>query len=63
MEEPGRRFSSASLPLVATVSRPLPKEQTLQVEYLRKEIAVLRSKVPGPVRSEDSYGDVGTHHA
>ncbi|HUT36608.1 MAG TPA: hypothetical protein VNE39_24175 [Planctomycetota bacterium] len=50
MEELGRRFSWASLPLVATIARLLCKEQTLQVEYLRKEVEVLRSKVPGRLR-------------
>ena len=53
MEELGRRFSWASLPLVATISRLLCKEQTLQVAYLRKEVAFLRSKVPGRLRFTD----------
>jgi len=50
MEELGRRFSWASLPLVATIARLLCKELTLQVEYLRKEVEVLRSRVPGRLR-------------
>lgn len=38
MEELGRRFSWASLPLVATISRLLCREQTLQVAYLWKGV-------------------------
>jgi len=53
MEELGRRFSWASLPLVATIARLLRRVQTLQVEYLRKEVEVLRSKVPGRLRITD----------
>jgi len=50
MEELGRRFSWASLPLVATIAPLLCPELTLQVEDLREEVEVLRSKVPGRAR-------------
>jgi transposase len=53
MEKLGRQFSWASLPLVATIARLLCKELTLQVEYLRTEVEVLRSKVPGRLRFTD----------
>jgi len=53
MEELGRRFSWASLPLVATIARVLCREQTLQVEYLRTEVKALRSRVPGRLRFTD----------
>jgi putative transposase len=53
MEKLGRRFSWASLPLVATIARLLCKELTLQVEYLRTEVEVLRSRVPGRMRFTD----------
>jgi len=53
MEELGRRFRWASLPLVARIARLLCKEQTLQVEYLREEVEVLRSRVPSRLRFTD----------
>jgi hypothetical protein len=53
MEKLGQRFSWASLPLVATISRLLYREQTLQVEYLRTEVEVLRSRVSSRIRFTD----------
>ena len=41
MEEVGRRFSWASLPLIATVSRLLHRDLVLQVEYLRVQCDVV----------------------
>ena len=41
------------LPVVATVARLLCRELTLQNEYLRVENKVLRSKLPGRIRSTD----------
>ena len=39
--------------MVATISRLLCREQTLQVEYLRTEVKSLRSRVPGRLRFTD----------
>jgi hypothetical protein len=56
MEELGRRFRWASLPLVALIVRLLCKELTLQVQYLRKEVEVFRSKLPDRTASPTRSG-------
>ncbi len=53
METVGRRFSWASLPLIATVARLLHKDLVLQVEYLRVQYGIVRSKVPGRIQFTD----------
>ena len=53
MEQVGRRFSWASLPLIATVARVLHGELVLQLEYRRVQYEVVRSKVPGRIRFTD----------
>jgi len=53
METIGRRFSWASLPLIATVARLLHKDLVLQVEYLRVQYDFVLSKVPGRVHFTD----------
>jgi putative transposase len=53
MEKLGRRFSWASLPLVATVSRLLQRDLVHQVEYLQVQCGVIRSRVPGRIRFTD----------
>ena len=53
MEQVGRRFSWASLPLVATVSRLVHRELVAENEYLRVENRVVKSKAPGRVRFTD----------
>jgi putative transposase len=53
METVGRRFSWASLPLIATVARLLHKDLVLQVEYLRVQYDIVRSKVPGRIQFTD----------
>ena len=46
-------FNWASLPVIATVARPLCRELTLLNEYLRTENRVLQSKINGRVRFTD----------
>ncbi len=53
VETVGRRFSWASLPLIATVSRLLHRELVTENEYLRVENRVVKSKVPGQIRFTD----------
>ncbi len=50
MEKVGRRFSWASLPLIATVARLLHRDLVLQVEYLRVQYDVVRSRIRGRIR-------------
>jgi hypothetical protein len=49
-QDASRRFNWARLLLIATISRVLCREQTLENEYLRVQCEVLRSKVPGRIR-------------
>ena len=53
MEKLGQRFSWASLPLIATVARLLHKDLVLQVEYLRVQYDIVRSRVPGRIQFTD----------
>ena len=53
METLGRRFSWVSLPLIGTVVRLLHKDLVVQVEYLRVQYNIVRSKVPDRIQSTD----------
>ena len=54
MEIPSEQSAKwLSLPIIATISRLLCQEITLQNEYLRLENKVLRSKIKGRIQFTD----------
>jgi putative transposase len=52
-QDGSRRFNWTSLPLIATISRVLARDETLRAEYFRVQYEVVRSKVPGRIRFTD----------
>ncbi len=54
METVGRRFSWASLPMIAAVTWLLHKGLVLQVEYLRLQYDMVRSRVPGRIQFSEN---------
>ena len=60
METVGRRFSWASLPLIATVSRLLQRNLMHRVEYLKAQRDVLLRRLPDEDSNAQIFGPYGS---